>query len=551
LLCWSFAAVIAAISSAACSRSLATATAREGECIPGTYHACNCANGDNGIRSCSANGAPMGGCDCEEGSATKRQPLTVTTAGAGSITSPGKTGQNPQSSAAAANRGAGSTGLSSSMSTGSIGTPSGGTSPGADADGGIVAKSGVTTIEAPMDEASFIFDPQKLRTFNIIVAQADLSRINAMPSNEQLVPAMVEFEGKSYGPYKVRYKGSTGSFQYPCTMDSPSSPKAGKCSMKLDFNDTDPTARFFGLKKLNFHSMNADTSLLRDRLGYELFREMGVASPRAVHARVLINGELEGLFIAVEQIDGRFTRSTFSDGGQGNLYKEVWPMHDVAEPYLDALESKRDNPPNVQAMLDFKKAIDSGAGAAESFIDRDYTLRYLAVDRLIINDDGALHFWCNDKSGQGGNPGEFGNHNYFWYEEAAAPRFWLIPWDLDHSFDNSPAVHLDTEWTQSAPCVCQNQSAAGMDRPASCDPLVADFISWLPDYEQRVDEFVAGPLAKAHVDAILQTWSDQIRSAVTESAGVNLAPDVATFDSGVSTLITKIDSARAHRGYAY
>jgi hypothetical protein len=552
-----FAAVITVLSSTACSGSPTAANPGVDGCIPNTFHECSCADGKTGIRMCSATGAATGSCDCRENAARQRQPLgsmSPSNAGApSSATASGKPGQVAQQVASAAGRGAGSASMSMA-----IGTP--GTNAGNDgsqrtqdpaASGGTRATGGATTIEAPMDEASFLFDPAQLRTYNFVVAQSDLSRINAMPSSEQLVPAMVEFEGQTYGPYKIRYKGSTGSFQYPCTMSSPSSPKAGKCSMKLDFNDTDPNARFFGLKKLNFHSMNSDASMLRDRLGYQLFREMGVASPRAVHARVLINGELEGLFIAVEQIDGRFTRSTFSEGGKGNLYKEVWPMHEDSAPYTAALESKRDAVPNVQAMLDFKHAIDSGASSAQSYFDRDYMMRYLAVDRVIINDDGALHFWCNELTGQGNNPGEFGNHNYYWYEEAAAPRFWLIPWDLDHSFDNNPAVHLDVEWTQSAPCVCRNQSSAGMDLPSSCDPLVQDFISWLPEYDQKVDELLSGPLQKAHVEATLQTWSDQIRSAVTESAGVNLAPDLAAWDEGVSSLIKKIDSARTHRGYAY
>jgi hypothetical protein len=90
-----------------------------------------------------------------------------------------------------------------------------------------------------------------------------------------------------------------------------------------------------------------------------------------------------------------------------------------------------------------------------------------------------------------------------------------------------------------------------MDRPASCDPLVSRFISWLPEYEQHVDAFLAGPLSKQHVDSLLRDWSDQIRSTVTEAAGVNLAPDDATWTDAVDALTSKVDNARANRGYAY
>ena len=531
----------------ACSSSSAI---DEDRCVPRTYHACFCEDGRDGIRLCAPTGVGTGACDCDSEAAKELTGKTMVATGrpgqSSSSSNPGRTSSSNNSADAGARSAAGRGGTTTTSESAAAGSGNTMGSQSAPATMGPV-----TVIAEPNDEAAYIFDQRELRTYNIVVADADLARIDASPAAEQLVPAMLELEGRTYGPYSLRYKGGQGSFMYPCTMSSSGSPKVGKCSMKLDFNDMDPDARFFGLKKLNFHSMNADASMLRDRLGYQLYREMGIAAPRAVHARVLINGELEGLFIAVEQIDSRFSRAHFSDGGAGNVYKEVWPMHDELAPYMEALETNVDDMPSVQGLLDFKRASDESAAAAERYFDREYMMRYLAVDRVIINDDGVLHFWCNEITGQGNNPGEFGNHNYYWYEEASAPRFWLIPWDLDHSFDNYPAVHLDLAWTETATCACRNHSVAGSDYPASCDPLVSHFVSWLPDYEAAVDEFIAGPMRKQHVDALVEMWSDQIRSAVTESAGVRLAPDETAWSSAVEGLIEKIDSARANRGYAY
>ena len=398
-------------------------------------------------------------------------------------------------------------------------------------------------ISEPVDEASYLFDDSVVRTFNIVVASAELASIDAHPSYEQAIDAGLEFEGKSYGPYKVRYKGGGGSFRPPCADGS--GPKTGKCSLKLDFNDNDPDARFFGLKKLNFHSMNADSSMLRDRLDYRMYREMGVAAPRAVHARVQINGELEGLFIMVEQVDGVFTRSRFAEGGRGNLYKEIWPVYDTEKPYADALETNEEAA-DVQHMLDFYGAIQQGKSAAERFYDRNYLVRYLAVDRVTINDDGVVRFSCDETAPKGAD-----NHNYYWYEEAQSGRMWLVPWDLDKSFLATTDVLVYPVWTSKDACTCTEHPWYGSQLPNRCDPLFSQIQSTRQDYERAVDDFLAGPFRKAHIDELVERWSMQIRPYVSESAGQNGSLSVAKWETGVNELREIIESARAHRGFDY
>jgi spore coat protein CotH len=409
-----------------------------------------------------------------------------------------------------------------------------------------------TIVSAPMDDAAYIFDQTTIRTYNLIIAPADLATLDSNPEAEMYVPAMLEFEGKTYGPLSVRYKGSVGAWRPPCLLlPDLKQPKAGKCSIKVAFDTPDDNARFFGLKKLNFHSMNGDASMLRERLGYALFGEMGIASPRTMHARVLINGALEGLFIAVENIDGRFARAHFGEGGKGNVYKEVWPMFDDPQVYIQALENNPEakTPDGVQKMLDFKAAIDESADAAQRFLDRDYAMRYAAVDRVIINDDGIFHWWCEPRA-QGNNTGMNGNHNYYWYEAKDASRFWLIPWDLDNSFDGLAENHIEMQWNVPIACECKINSQGTNEWPASCDHLTQYFISWMKDYDAMVDAFIAGPFASGPVEDKLNAWSSQIEPAVTEAAGID-ASKYAAWLSGVKQLRATIDGARRHRGYAY
>lgn len=409
------------------------------------------------------------------------------------------------------------------------------------------------TIAKPEDAAEYVYDPTKVRTYNIIVAQNDLRNLDSAPAAEVYVPASLEFEGQRIDNLRVRYKGGYGAFLAPCTGDDlfATGVKTGKCSIKLAFDQVDPEGRFHGLRKLNFHSMNRDQSMLRDRLGYSLFRDSDVVAPRSVHARVLINGRLEGLFALVEQIDGRFTRSRFTEGGEGNLYKEIWPIHRDRNAYLDALETNEDESPSVAGMLDFKAAIERGATAAEAFIDRDYVMKYVAIDRVIINDDGIFHWWCAS-DGAGNNPGGVGNHNYYWYQESSRDFFWLIPWDFDNAFNASGMVVVWPEWKASGVCTCASTPTSFVPQlPASCDPLTQHFISWMSDYDRHVEAFISGPFSAAAVNAKLDTWVAQIRPHVVEAAGRLGAPSERAWEDAVSALRTMIDRARVNRGYRY
>ena len=83
---------------------------------------------------------------------------------------------------------------------------------------------------------------------------------------------------------------------------------------------------------------------------------------------------------------------------------------------------------------------------------------YLAVDRVIINDDGVMHFWCD-------GPGTTAyNGNLYWYEAPAHDKFWLVPWDLDESFDGYPAGRISPEWSKPAACSCSGSGTSAASR---------------------------------------------------------------------------------------
>jgi spore coat protein CotH len=304
-------------------------------------------------------------------------------------------------------------------------------------------------------------------------------------------------------------------------------------SLKLDFNEYDEQARLDGLKKLNLHAMAADPSKMRERLGYSLYRDMDVLAPRAVHARVYINGEYHGLFAAVEEVDGRFAANRFPKTGDGNLYKEIWPAVHVTR--ADANEALRTNDDPARANVSDFMAFQAAVGAASEadfatklgpYLDFDYLARFIVVNRAINDFDGALAFYF----GWGPPPA---NHNLYWYHDGESGQFKLIPWDLDKSLwtpepnfwsDNAPhGQNITPNWNViSNSCSgytawFDNLGVSYKMMAIDCDPLLKLLRAQIYDEQQAMTEaFIAGPFSEASVKAKLDAWRAQIAEAVED-----------------------------------
>ena len=256
-------------------------------------------------------------------------------------------------------------------------------------------------------ESDYVFDQENLRTYDLYIPETSFSQLNEDPAAEEYVEGMLVFEGDTISPVGIRYKGSVGAF-VGCVSGSdwfdPSGHKiCTKLSMKVKINWEGREERFFGLNKLQFHSMNNDPSQLHERLAYWIYREMGVKAPRSVHARLRINGQYNGLYAFTEQIDGRFVKENFDDR-DGNLYKEIWPLNMNGQPfpeqdYLNALKTNEDENPSAALMLDFGNSIAAATPSEEQsileqFMDVEELMAQVAVDRTIRHDDGPFHWYC-------------------------------------------------------------------------------------------------------------------------------------------------------------
>ena len=407
------------------------------------------------------------------------------------------------------------------------------------------------------ENSDYIYDQKSLRTYELKLPQSALDKIDADPAAEEYVEGMLIFEGDTISPVGIRYKGSVGAFVGCLTGDdwfNPSGKKiCSKLSMKVKINWDGRESLFYNLKKIQFHAQNLDKSQLHDRLAYWLFRSMGVNAPRAVHARLMINGKYSGLYSLVEVIDSAFDNYNFDDTG-GNLYKEVWPLTykgtaNNEQAFLNALRTNEDENPSVELIKSFGERLEKASNQAEinniisEYMDIKKIISLAVVDRMIRNDDGWYHWYCF---------GDCGNHNYFWYEEPTNKKINLIPWDLDNAFENiegnnNPVTPIADKWGETrndckpfpfGPAFIYQWSA-------SCDKLIGGWASYEKEYEQIKKEFVSGPFSKAQVDALIDEWVAQIRDATVEATNTHSdALNTTIWETEIGILKSQLEFAR-------
>ncbi len=287
------------------------------------------------------------------------------------------------------------------------------------------------------DSDYILGDDVELRTYNIIIDPDSLDKINAVPQDEIYVMAHLVFEGDTIQDVQIRYKGSTGAW-YPCTNDaetgSPWPPGPNQCaklSTKIKFNT--PWAedrKFYGLKKLQFHHMHHYDSQLRERVIYWMHRAMGNPAPRAVHARVEINGELSGLYTMVEQIDGRFTRARWDDG-EGNIYKNNAPLKDGAfsddATLMEHLKTNEDEDPVFTQWQTFEEELDAAddVDAIKGVIEKWFEVPLL-VSTVITSI--SLGHWDSPYLRT-----KYEHHNSYWYSDTTEQKLYSLPWDVDNA----------------------------------------------------------------------------------------------------------------------
>ena len=390
-----------------------------------------------------------------------------------------------------------------------------------------------------------LFDEGRVPRFELSVKEEDWAWLNTSENalKEECVPATLAIDGVEIGLVGVRYKGSSSlkncfkEGRAPCPRPS----------MKIKFDEYRGKTRVDGMTKINLHGLGGnDDSMLRERLTYRLFREMGVAAPRASHAAVSVNGGPFGVYAMVEAVDAAFLENRWGSGaGEDNLWKEVWPR-----PYRRDLAAQLENG-TVLAETGIKefaraleKAVATGDGKpVERHVDVEKAMNYLAVDVVSDNIDGYRTFYCKANAAK---PEDCSPHNFYWRQTWPENRLALIPWDLDATFLVNPWLTAP-EW---------NDSTVACDAPlalektvwhAGCDSYFKALRTLYPDeWKAALKRLAKGPMSGYLVERWLKDWKKEIEPFVDEDTLFQRHPkyDKAWLERGYSGLTIAVGRQR-------
>ncbi|MBW6492140.1 MAG: CotH kinase family protein [Lentimicrobium sp.] len=207
-----------------------------------------------------------------------------------------------------------------------------------------------------------------------------------------------------------------------------------KKSFKVSFNTFISGRKYFGVEKLNLNGEHNDPSISRAKLCWDIFRKSEIASPRANHIEVYINGNYHGLYINVEHIDEEFVKTYFGNN-DGNLYKCLYPadltyrgadpdsykfMSDGRRTYELKINEEEDDYSDLANFIDIlnNTPIFSLPCELEKVFNVQDYLKIAAIDVLTANWDGYI----------------FNKNNFYLYRNTKTGIFEYIPYDVDNTF---------------------------------------------------------------------------------------------------------------------
>lgn len=249
----------------------------------------------------------------------------------------------------------------------------------------------------------------KLPQYKLFIKPIDLKELKRDIWIDEPIPAQLRIDGKRL-EIDVSYRGSH-------IRDFP------KKSYQISFYKP---KKFLGSHQIHLNAEHKDPSMIRNKLSFDFFSEIGVLAPQSRHVFLTLNGKEEGVYLEIESVDENFIKRRnlptgsifYAVDGDANFslmsdldketkkslklgYEAKWKGSRAADFHLQELIYKINTIPPAE----FEKEISK-------YVNVEKYLRWVAGIIFTSNYDGFVH-------------------NYALYRNGETGLFEVIPWDYD------------------------------------------------------------------------------------------------------------------------
>ncbi len=171
------------------------------------------------------------------------------------------------------------------------------------------ADSGVT-----MEYESALFDHSQIISVNIIMDEDDWQDMLDNAASEEYYKCDAVINGTTFYSVGIRPKGNTS------LSSIVNDPTTDRYSFKLEFDKYVDGQTCFGLDKLVLNNNYADATNMKEAIVYDMFAYLGADSSLYNYAKISVNGEYWGVYLALEAVEDSFLLRNYGVSS-GDLYK--------------------------------------------------------------------------------------------------------------------------------------------------------------------------------------------------------------------------------------
>ena len=165
-----------------------------------------------------------------------------------------------------------------------------------------------------MEYKSRLFDTEEILRINLVMDEEEWADMLANATAETYYSCDVEINGEIFYNVGVRPKGNTSLTAIA------SDPDTDRYSLKLEFDQYVDGQTCYGLDKLILNNGYADATGMKEALVYDMYQYLGVDASLYNYAKISVNGEYWGVYLALEAVEDSFLLRNYGTE-KGALYK--------------------------------------------------------------------------------------------------------------------------------------------------------------------------------------------------------------------------------------